>query len=44
MGAKLGTLFARGGHEVVFSYARRHEKLREPALDAPGERASGHTA
>ena len=26
MGSKLGTLFARAGHEVVFSYARRQEK------------------
>ncbi|MBN3943363.1 MAG: hypothetical protein HWQ40_26820 [Nostoc sp. NMS9] len=24
MGGKFGTLFARAGHEVVFSYARRH--------------------
>jgi hypothetical protein len=27
MGAKLGTLFARAGHDVVFSYARSHAKL-----------------
>jgi predicted dinucleotide-binding enzyme len=25
MGGKLGTLFARAGHEVVFSYARSKE-------------------
>lgn len=31
MGGKLGTIFARAGHEVVFSYARRREKLEEPA-------------
>lgn len=24
MGAKLGTIFARAGHEVVFGYARNH--------------------
>ena len=28
MGGKLGTLFARAGHEVVFSYARSNEKRR----------------
>jgi len=27
MGGKLGTLFARAGHEVVFSYARSERKL-----------------
>jgi predicted dinucleotide-binding enzyme len=27
MGAKLGTIFARAGHEVTFSYARSREKL-----------------
>jgi len=27
MGGKLGTLFARAGHEVAFSYARSKEKL-----------------
>src|SRR5207247_1198292 len=27
MGGKLGTLFARAGHEVVFSYARSRNKL-----------------
>jgi predicted dinucleotide-binding enzyme len=36
MGGKLGTLFARAGHEVVFSYARRHEKLKKLAQDAHG--------
>ncbi len=25
MGGKLGTLFARAGHEVVFSYSRSNE-------------------
>ena len=28
MGGKLGTLFARAGHEVVFSYARSEQKLK----------------
>ena len=37
MGGKLGTLFARAGHEVVFSSARSEEKLRtrtSPATSA----------
>ena len=34
MGGKLGTLFARAGHEVVFSYARSHKKLEPLARDA----------
>ena len=34
MGAKLGTLFARAGHEVVFSYARREQKLKKLAKEA----------
>jgi hypothetical protein len=29
MGGKLGTIFARAGHEVVFSYARSKEKLKK---------------
>jgi predicted dinucleotide-binding enzyme len=28
MGGKLGALFARAGHEVVFSYARTRKKLK----------------
>ena len=27
MGGKLGTIFARAGHEVVYSYARSEQKL-----------------
>jgi predicted dinucleotide-binding enzyme len=27
MGGKLGTLFARAGHEVVFSYSRGRDKM-----------------
>ena len=34
MGAKLGTLFARAGHNVVFSYARTAAKLERVALQA----------
>jgi predicted dinucleotide-binding enzyme len=29
MGGKLGTLFARAGHDVVFSYARTEQKLKK---------------
>ena len=36
MGAKLGTLFARAGHEVVFSYARSDQKLSKLAREAGG--------
>jgi 8-hydroxy-5-deazaflavin:NADPH oxidoreductase len=39
MGGKLGTIFARAGHEVVFNYARSERKLKRLARDA-GERAS----
>ena len=34
MGGKLGTLFARAGHEVVFSYARSERKLQRLARQA----------
>ncbi|HET9709702.1 MAG TPA: NAD(P)-binding domain-containing protein [Gemmatimonadales bacterium] len=34
MGGKLGTLFARAGHDVVFSYARSEQKLKQLAKDA----------
>lgn len=34
MGGKLGTLFARAGHEVVFSYSRSNEKLEQLARNA----------
>jgi predicted dinucleotide-binding enzyme len=34
MGGKLGTLFARAGHEVVFSYARSGGKLETLARQA----------
>jgi len=42
MGGKLGTLFARAGHEVVFSYARSEQKLKRLAREA-GERARAGT-
>ena len=41
MGGKLGTLFARAGHEVVFSYARSEEKLERLARRAGGEARPG---
>src|SRR5438105_5051446 len=34
MGGKLGTLFARAGHEVVFSYSRSKAKLSKLAKEA----------
>jgi 8-hydroxy-5-deazaflavin:NADPH oxidoreductase len=42
MGGKLGTLFARAGHEVVFSYAQSKDKLDKLARDA-GPRAQAGT-
>ena len=41
MGGKLGVLFARAGHEVVFSYARSEQKLRRLARDAKGNARPG---
>jgi predicted dinucleotide-binding enzyme len=41
MGGKLGTLFARAGHEVVFSYARSRDKLNRLARDAGGNARAG---
>src|SRR2546428_4484006 len=41
MGGKLGTIFARAGHEVVFSYARSKEKLKKLARDAKGNARAG---
>jgi predicted dinucleotide-binding enzyme len=41
MGGKLGTLFARAGHEVVFSYARSPDKLKRLARDAGGNARAG---
>jgi predicted dinucleotide-binding enzyme len=42
MGGKLGTLFARAGHDVVFSYARSERKLERLAREA-GENARAGT-
>ena len=41
MGGKLGTLFARVGHEVVFSYARSRQKLERLAREAGGNAWAG---
>jgi predicted dinucleotide-binding enzyme len=41
MGGKLGTLFARAGHEVVFSYARSKEKLSRLAREANDNARAG---
>jgi 8-hydroxy-5-deazaflavin:NADPH oxidoreductase len=41
MGGKLGTLFARAGHEVLFSYARSEQKLNRLARDAKGAARAG---
>jgi predicted dinucleotide-binding enzyme len=41
MGGKLGTIFARAGHEVVFSYARSPKKLEGLARDAGGNARAG---
>src|SRR6478752_9465967 len=41
MGGKLGTLFARAGHDVVFSYARQRSKLERLARDAGGSARAG---
>jgi 8-hydroxy-5-deazaflavin:NADPH oxidoreductase len=41
MGGKLGTIFARAGHEVVFSYSRSKEKLKKLARDAKGKARAG---
>lgn len=41
MGGKLGTLFARVGHEVVFSYSGTKGKLERLAREAGGNARSG---
>jgi predicted dinucleotide-binding enzyme len=41
MGGKLGTLFTRSGHKVVFSYARSEQKLRRLAREAQGNSRAG---
>jgi hypothetical protein len=42
MGGRIGTLFARAGHDVVFSYSRSERKLNELAREA-GENARAGT-
>jgi predicted dinucleotide-binding enzyme len=41
MGGTLGTIFARAGHEVVFSYARSEQKLKTLARNAKGDAKHG---
>jgi 8-hydroxy-5-deazaflavin:NADPH oxidoreductase len=41
MGGKLGTLLARAGHSVVFSYSRSQERLKGLARDAGGGARAG---
>src|SRR5207245_770863 len=44
MGGKLGTIFARAGHDVVFSYARTSQKLKKLAREAKGKARAGTPA
>jgi predicted dinucleotide-binding enzyme len=44
MGGKLGTIFARAGHEVVFSYSHSKAKLDKLARDAGGKARAGTPA
>src|SRR5436309_13425415 len=44
MGGKLGTIFARSGHEVVFSYARSSDKLNRLARNAKANARAGSPA
>ena len=44
MGGKLGTIFARAGHDVVFSYARSNGKLKKRAREAQGTARAGTLA
>jgi predicted dinucleotide-binding enzyme len=41
MGGKLGTLFARAGHDVTFSYSRSEQKLQRLAREAQGNARAG---
>ena len=41
MGAKLGTTFARAGHEAVFSCSQSNHKLKRLARDAQGKARAG---
>jgi predicted dinucleotide-binding enzyme len=44
MGGKLGTIWARAGHDVVFSYSRSEKKLERLARDAGGNARAGTPA
>ena len=44
IGGKLGTLLARVGHEVVFSYARSEQKLERLARESRGRARAGTPA
>jgi 8-hydroxy-5-deazaflavin:NADPH oxidoreductase len=44
MGAKLGTIFAQAGHEVVFSYSRKTDKLKQLARNSGGNASAGTPA
>ncbi|HEY3114704.1 MAG TPA: NAD(P)-binding domain-containing protein [Gemmatimonadaceae bacterium] len=44
MGSKLGTIFARAGHDVVFSYSHSESKLKRLARDAGGRARAGTPA
>jgi predicted dinucleotide-binding enzyme len=44
MGGKLGTIFARAGHDVVFSYSRSDKKLERLARDAGANARAGTPA
>jgi 8-hydroxy-5-deazaflavin:NADPH oxidoreductase len=44
MGAKLGTIFVRAGHDVVFSYSRSKAKLEKVARDSGGVARAGTPA
>src|SRR5712692_10250348 len=41
MGGKLGTIWTRAGHEVVFSYSHSEQKLKKLARDAKGKARAG---
>src|SRR5881396_2089859 len=41
MGGKLGTIFARAGHEVVFIYARSTQKLKKISREEQGNARAG---
>src|SRR6185295_2511842 len=44
MGAKLGTIWARAGHDVVFSYTRTEQKLKKLAREAGRNAKAGTPA